>query len=738
MTLRVFTALTIIATAGCRSVEPPARQRLEGYTIASSYHDGLALVLDTKSRLYGCIDRDGRVAIKPQFGSAQPFSEGLAAVTPRRRAAEPHGYIGKDGEWVIRPRFDAAFPFSEGLAVVEIDGRQGFVVRAGELRIAARFDRAFAFSEGRARVVLDGMAGFIDASGARTAPPMYFKAGDYREGLAPVCTRDKCGFLNLAGETAIPLEFDDAGEFGGGIAPVRQDGAWGYIDRQGHWVVEPRFDEAHALREGLALVGEWMPRQPDKGYGAYTGAGLVYGYLNPKGEMAIPLAIRHASSFAGGLARIQVPSRGAFLCSDCYDTAYLRPDGRVVGHCRSGREFREGAAVVIADRMGQQRGFLIDPEGNRLIEFDGADLSDPLHWAERATRVLSGFIGKQGELALKPEYSSAEPFSEGLALVRMVNPKPSARLVFIDRGGKTRIELPRQASAAQSFSEGLALVTMHGVGARYAYIDRTGATRIEAPYAAAQPFSGGLAAVKTAPELGANNWGYIDGEGKMAIPPGFYQASPFVRGLAMIARVENTVLTGGAIDRTGRVVAPAFYPPDRHSDALAMIRLDGRLTGERKLIPIQTRSGFAYLDREGRVAIQNPRYGQGQEFSDGRAAVMLAGEDGRPRWGYIGEDGELVIPARYAEARPFIEGFAAVRDETGRYGYLNRDGGWAIPPGWFEQASDFQEGRALVKVNGRFGYLDGGGALAIPPRYLRASDFSEGLAAVGLARPVSR
>ncbi len=733
MILRMVAAGGLLALASCPSVEPPAQQRLEGYTIASSYHDGLALVLETKTRRYGYIGRDGRIAIAPQFGSAQPFSEGLAAATPHRRAAEPHGYIGKDGEWAIRPRFDAAFPFSEGLAVVEIDGKQGFIDRTGEFRIPARFDRAFAFSEGRARVVLDGMAGFTDTSGARIAPPIYFKAGDYRDGLAPVCTRDKCGFLNLAGETAIPLEFDDAGEFGGGIAPVRQGRKWGYINRQGHWVVEPRFDEAHPLREGLALAGEWMPRQPDMGYGTYTGAGLVYGYLNPKGEMAIPLAIRHASSFAGGRARIQVPSRGAFLCSDCYDTAYLRPDGRLAGRCRSGGDFVEGAAAVVVDRAGQQRGFLIDPEGNRLIEFDDADLSNPLHWAERATRVLSGFIGKQGELALKPEFSSAEPFSEGLALVRRVNPKPSARLVFIDRGGKTRIELPRQASAAQSFSGGLALVTMHGGGARYAYIDRTGAQRIEAPYAAAQPFSGGLAAVKTSPELGANNWGYIDDQGKMAIPPGFYQASPFLRGLAMIARVENTVLTGGAIDRTGRVVAPAFYPPDSHSDVLSMIRLDGRLTGERKLIPIQTRSGFAYLDRDGRVAIKNPRYGQGQEFSDGRAAVMVAAANGQPRWGYIDERGELAIEARFLEARPFIEGFAAVRDEAGRYGYLNRDGAWAIPPGWFEQASDFQEGRALVKVNGRFGYLDRGGALVIPPRYLRASDFSEGLAAVGLA-----
>src|SRR5215469_18719944 len=60
------------------------------------------------------------------------------------------------GSLVIHPEFESAGPFSEGLAAVQVgadkDWRWGYIDRSGSLAIAPRFDDAEAFCEGLATV----------------------------------------------------------------------------------------------------------------------------------------------------------------------------------------------------------------------------------------------------------------------------------------------------------------------------------------------------------------------------------------------------------------------------------------------------------------------------------------------------------------------------------------------------------------------------------------------------------
>jgi hypothetical protein len=64
-----------------------------------NFHEGLARVKEYSGALqwrFGFIDRTGKYAIKPQFGKARDFSEGLAPVnTP---GSGYYGYIRKDGK----------------------------------------------------------------------------------------------------------------------------------------------------------------------------------------------------------------------------------------------------------------------------------------------------------------------------------------------------------------------------------------------------------------------------------------------------------------------------------------------------------------------------------------------------------------------------------------------------------------------------------------------------------------
>lgn len=100
----------------------------------------------------------------------------------------------------------------------------------------------------------------------------------------------------------------------------------------------------------------------------------------------------------------------------------------------------------------------------------------------------------------------------------------------------------------------------------------------------------------------------------------------------------------------------------------------------------------------------------------------------------IGSAGEPVTQTVFAEARPAVEGRAAVRDGAG-WGFVNLAGVWVAQPR-YDDVRDFRDGRAAVKRDGLWGFIDVEGLEVIPPTYPEVRDFSEGFAAVRL--PASR
>ena len=721
----------VASLAACRVPVLHAPKALRGFEICTAFSEGLALVVNSKSRRYGYINRSGELLIPPRFADAQPFAEGLAAVQVAQWGK--YGYIDKAGDLVVNPAFDGAFPFSEALAPVRINGKYGFIDKSGRLKIQPQFDGAFPFSGSRAKIVQEGLAGFIDPEGRIIIAPAYFNAGSFRDGLAPVCTRTQCGFLNPDGEQAIPLEFQDAGDFSAGLAPVRSGGKWGYIDTKGKWLVKPTCDEAHEFQDGVALVGKIMSSQPNRGYGGYSGTAMVYGYLDRDGKYLIEPSIHRAWSFSDGLARIQVPAGG--LCSDCYETSYLRKDGSLLSRYQFGGDFQGGAAVV-KDGVSGQAGFLIDTAGSALIEFDQPRFEDPLRAAAAPTSIRYGYIDRNGNVSLPHEFTAAEPFSEGLALVSGPGKQKRHRSGFIDKTGAAKLDVPVDASRVESFSGGFAVLWFYQQGAgghHFAYMNHAGAIQIDAPFKEVGSFSEGLAAVRTSSQANRNDWGYINIHGELAIQPGFTYAGPFIKGLATVAFARGSYVYTGLIDRTGRILFESSYSPESTND-LDVLRKYARSSVSRDLVPVRDNKGFGYVNRDGAFVIRDSRFAGGDAFSEGLAPVIVTQGNGVARWGYIDTKGQVVIAARFREAQLFSEGLALVRDAAGLPGYIRRDGTWAIPPSFLEQANSFSEGVALIKLNGFYGYVDRKGDLAIRPKYVRAASFSEGLAATGIAR----
>ncbi|PWR13312.1 hypothetical protein DKT68_01230 [Micromonospora acroterricola] len=99
-------------------------------------------------------------------------------------------------------------------------------------------------------------------------------------------------------------------------------------------------------------------------------------------------------------------------------------------------------------------------------------------------------------------------------------------------------------------------------------------------------------------------------------------------------------------------------------------------------------------------------------------------------WGYTDPDGDLVIPARYAEVQPFHDGLAWVRrPDSDRWSLINLLGTTVIPPS-YRAARPFSDGLAWVVGEGGWTAIDATGAVQVPPNFAEVRPFRNGVAAV--------
>lgn len=216
-----------------------------------------------------------------------------------------------------------------------------------------------------------------------------------------------------------------------------------------------------------------------------------------------------------------------------------------------------------------------------------------------------GYIDNTGKVVIKPEFKYAGDFVEGLAPVKFRNNKWG----YIDETGKTVIE--GKYLSATTFSEGFAIVQTASRGAAYNFIDKTDNLLLENNVGDAKRFSDGLAPVMIA----SGEWVYINNLGKKVITNGeigyFKSAGIFNEGIAAVFSEDGNALNNyhyAFIDKTGKEVIT--------------------------------------LDKSTTMAIGS--------FSEGLAPVMI-----NRKWGYYNLQGEIVIPAHYALAMPFKNGYAA-------------------------------------------------------------------------------
>lgn len=193
---------------------------------------------DNRQVVYGIMDTNGKILIKPQFFDINNIGLGLIAVKEYPQ-----------GKWFI----------------YNYEGKKKTYNGYDEISY-------FTF-DSLANIKQNNLWGVIDINLKEIVKPQYEHIGLYRNGLASVVFGDKYGYLDKLGNLKInPIfnvykEFNeplsDLTEFSNGFAVISKNGKFGFIDSDGKVSILPKFDYVRKFNSTFCIVGNYISKNND-------------------------------------------------------------------------------------------------------------------------------------------------------------------------------------------------------------------------------------------------------------------------------------------------------------------------------------------------------------------------------------------------------------------------------------------------------------------------------------------
>lgn len=382
---------------------------------ANSFQEGLAAALIADQ--WGYIDKEGTVQIGADFEQAGDFKEGLAAVkvkddSDKHSTSSKWGYIDRTGKLVIQPRFAAAEEFKNGYAVVQLSkDSPEFPQKANDqLQSILKDPNMPSLKKAWMAIAGSRAAGIIDKKGNFLFDPFYSSIQNFSDELCLAKEGATIVFLNKKGQVAINPACQDARSFSDGLAAIKVKDKWGFISPSGAVSIKPAFDEVEDFQKGLApakVNGKW-------------------GFINKKGKWAIePKFDVVWDGFQSGVAVVgkdvcPIENTHADVTRVAQGFLVARRTGRTKDFDESTTPLEPGY-FAYPDYRFTMIGKDEKPLFEKQYEHIGA-LADGL----RSVRLDGkfGYIDNTGNVMIAPTYKSADPFSDGLAIVKEGATKP--------------------------------------------------------------------------------------------------------------------------------------------------------------------------------------------------------------------------------------------------------------------------------------------------------------------------
>lgn len=319
---------------------------------------------------------------------------------------------------------------------------------------------------------------------------------------------------------------------------------------------------------------------------------------------------------------------------------------------------------------------------------------------------LWGYINREGQVLIEPQFSYADRFSEGKAAVGK-----GELIGYINKKGDQVI--PYKLTDASTFKNGKAVVeTDKG----YGIIDYRNEFLLKPVYEEIGEYNSGLAYV-----FNGDKYGYVNEGCELSIPFMYSEAYDFKEGYAIV-KVNGK---WGIINTRNEFVIEAVFdwidPEFEHEirakigvrygliningDTLSSFDWDflGPFKDNRSLAVSEDDHG--YINRVGEVSIglkfdYNETTLNRSDFENGYAKVLTKG-----KVGIIDTTGSKVFPAVFQEIGVYNPmGNTAVK-KRGKWGYANTDVRLVIPY-QYEFGYPFNNRVALVEKKGMYGVID--------------------------------
>jgi hypothetical protein len=369
--------------------------------------------------------------------------------------------------------------------------------------------------------------------------------------------------------------------------------------------------------------------------------------------------------------------------------------------------YHRGHAVVVKEgHYG-----ILDGDGLELLppQYDGLDIlpkTDSGLYLIHQEHQWKGAVNEQGQLIFPPQYTQVRTYQEDRIAVQST----TGAWGFLDRKGE--VVVPITQRRIRDYKEGrAAFMKKH----RWGFYDKNGQAVVEAKYLRVGDFSEGKAWV----QLPKGRRGYIDKQGQLLFQGRYSQLKDFHQGMAVM-RISRK--GWGIIDSTGTIV---LKPKKRFKKITPF--------NEYGLAKVRVGKRYRLVNREGKW-VGKRSFGAINEFSEGLASVRMQGTGQksifRPNlnWKLIDTTGNFVGKDEFRRIEPFSEGLARFKNNRGRYGYLNQQGEVVIPA-TYVKASDFQEGKVVVwKAYNKTGVLDSKGGVVMPVIHDKILGYEQGLA----------
>jgi len=168
------------------------------------------------------------------------------------------GFINTQGKVVVKPIYNEVTNFKDGKAIVKVKNLSGVIDTQGKYVIGLRAGYIGNFNDGLAIFCAKGKpnsdvypVGYIDEKGKIVIPIQYYDVSDFSSGLATVRIKSApygLVYIDKKGKIVIKDDdFENTTSFYGDVAFVEKDDKWAMIDKKGKYIKEPTFKHLEAI-----------------------------------------------------------------------------------------------------------------------------------------------------------------------------------------------------------------------------------------------------------------------------------------------------------------------------------------------------------------------------------------------------------------------------------------------------------------------------------------------------------